>query len=276
MFRRAAFLFALLVPGALFSSCETRAAEGELVVFAAASLRDVATELAERFEEREGIRVAFNFAGSNTLAQQILAAPKADAFLSADTEWIEALERQGRLVPGSRRDFLGNRLVVVAREDSRVTIDSALSLLAHPARIAIADPQGVPAGRYARSWLDGAPLEEAIATSDTELPLRRELEKRLLPTSDVRAALALVRSDPEIVGIVYASDVATVQDVRVLFEPKVDEQPDIVYGAALIARDVPAPHARAFLDFLFEPEIHEIYTACGFAPPLHPSETHPR
>ncbi len=109
------FLCLLLIPLALFGiGCTDDGQDTATVtIFAAASLREVAEDAARRFEQREGVEVVLNIAGSNVLAQQILAVPAADVFLSADGTWVDVLEAAGRVRPAERRPFLSNRLVVI-------------------------------------------------------------------------------------------------------------------------------------------------------------------
>jgi len=229
-------------------------------VFAAASLRDVATELGAAFEARHDTRVLFNFAGSNFLAQQIAATPKADLFLSADRRWVDFLESKGKTVAGSRRSFLSNKLVVIGHAKTELAFATATDLAtAGYEHLALADPLAVPAGRYARSW-----LESVAHGSGT---LWDAVSPRVTPTLDVRAALALVESDPRVIGIVYASDVLQSARARVLFEPDAAQQPAIVYGAVRIASGRSSELVQPFFDFLFSAEARDVYAKHGFIPP---------
>ena len=152
----------------------------ELQVYAAASLRDVLQELRPAVERATGVRLVFNLAGSNDLAHQIVAANKADVFFSADEAWMDRVAEAGLVDAESRRSPLSNRLVVVVAADSDLDIDSA-EQLAGPAirRLALANPDAVPAGRYAKAWLEGRGQWSALVP-------------RVVPTLDVRAALAAV------------------------------------------------------------------------------------
>jgi len=234
--------------------------EEPLLVFAAASLREFVDEAGNRFEAREGVEVARNFAGSNTLAQQILAAPRADVFISADLRWVDALEAAGRTVEGSRRNLFSNRLVVVAHRDAPFEIDDLAGLARVPLRyLAIADPQAVPAGRYARAHL------ERVALADGTL--WDAMGPRIAPTLDVRAALALVESDQQGLGIVYHTDVRTAKKVRVLFElPSISDQP-ITYCAVLVPGGMNTAVGRRFLEFLSTEEGRDLAQEHGFLPP---------
>ena len=235
-----------------------------VMVFAAASLRNLAADLAVEFERGQGVEVVYNFAGSNILAQQIRAAPGVDVFLSADEHWIEDLEGAGRTVTGTRRAFLSNRLVLIAHRDAAFEIDDPRKLAdASGVRfLALADPQAVPAGRYARAALERLDHEGG--------DLWGALVDKVVPALDVRAALALVESDPEIAGVVYRTDAMTSEKVRVLCElPAADDAP-IRYSAVLIAGGAAPELGRRFLDFLLGPTAQEIAVRHGFSATVFP------
>ena len=217
----------------------------EVSVFAAASLRDALTEIGAVYEARYGASVAFNFAGSNTLARQILASGAGDVFVAADGAWMDEVERAGRVVAGTRRTILANRLVIVARPESTAAIARPEDLASAIFRyLALADPSAVPAGRYAKAALEG-PIWDAVAP-------------KVVPAPDVRAALALVESDPEIVGIVYRTDARSSSKVRVLAELP----GEATYPAAAL-RD---GEGRRFVEFLAGPEARAIFEKHGFLP----------
>jgi molybdate transport system substrate-binding protein len=229
------------------------------VVFAAASLRDVAVDLAAEYRRQTDINVVFNFAGSNTLAQQIGAAPRADIFLSADREWVNVLQETGRTVPQSERRFLGNHLVLIAHREARISITDPRELAEVEYRfLAIADPLGVPAGRYARASL------ERLRSADLGNDLWSLVESRIVPASNVRAALALVESDPEILGIVYGTDAAASKVVKVLYEFPVEAGPPITYWAVLVDGSKKLGEAQVFVDFLTTSSAQEIGGRRGF------------
>ncbi|MEO1088439.1 MAG: molybdate ABC transporter substrate-binding protein, partial [Acidobacteriota bacterium] len=204
-----------------------------LTIFAAASLRDVITDAADAFALAEGEgapEVTLNFAGSNVLAQQISAAPAADIFFSADEDWVRFLEAKGRVVPGSVRPSLGNRLVVIARPDAPAAAApwTGLDRLAghEVGQLVLADPSAVPAGRYAKAYLEQqAHLEGGGSMWEV-------VHGRVIPALDVRAALQLVASDPQHVGVVYRTDVRDSDAVEVLYElPDLPSVPIVYYSA---------------------------------------------
>lgn len=229
---------------------------GELLVHAAASLRDVAIAAGERFEQSTGTPVVFNFAGSNVLAQQIAATGMGDLLLSADMAWLDDLEAKGCLAPSARRPFLRGSLVVIAHVDCPWRVSAPCELAALPfEHLALAHPSAVPAGRYAKAWAKGT---DCGGTS-----LWDAVGSRVTPAKDVRAALALVAADPNIVGIVYASDAISGERVRVLLTPPPGDQPEVVYGAAVLAGAKDPEAAAAFLAFLRAPQQAALFQASG-------------
>lgn len=237
----------------------------ELMVFAAASLRDVMLDLAEPFESRSGTALSFNFAGSNVLARQLEASPRAaDVFLSADHLWTDHLAAAGLLLPGSKVRFLSNRLVVVASAASSLRLSTLDGLAAPEVRfVAIGHPEAVPAGRYARACL------ERVSIGGESLWER--VEGRLAPAADVRAALALVEARDDTVGIVYATDARTAAGVRVLLEIPADLTPPIGYFAA-VTRETRHPDAATDLvRFLDSEEARAVFQRHGFELPAVPS-----
>jgi molybdate transport system substrate-binding protein len=212
---------------ALLSACGTGDDRPEVLVYAAESLRDVIHEIGAAYEAETGVRVRANVGGSNFLAHQIIAAPGADVYLSASDRWMDEVEAAGRVVPGTRVNLLGNRLVVTANANGPLAIATPCDLATLPfAHLSVGDPEAVPAGIYARQWLrsvecDGRPLWEA-------------LQARVAPAPDVRAAMGVVLARHDVIGIVYRTDQLQYADrTRVLYE--VDNGPPIVYVLARIA-----------------------------------------
>ena len=183
----------------------------EINVFAAASLRDVLTDVGKQFESKTGLKMRFNFAGSNVLAQQIAAAEVADVFVSANQRWMDFVDQKKRSVPGTRRFLLSNRIVVVAHVSTDWTISTPQELAELPIRfLSVGDPEAVPAGLYAKNYLSEIEYESGSLWSF--------FRSRVAPAPDVRAALNLVASDPEVIGIVYRTDAIAAESVRVLYE----------------------------------------------------------
>ncbi len=206
----------------------------EILVFGAASLTESLHDLGKAFDAKAGGRVLFSFGASSDLARQIQAGAPADVFFSADTAKMDALEKAGLVRAADRREFLSNRLVIVVPSASRGTISSPADLVGL-SRIAIADPAAVPVGIYAKKWLTGLGLWEKI-------------EPKVVPTLDVRAALAAVESEAAPAAIVYSTDASIAKSVRIAFE--VRDGPEIVYSVAALSRSKNREAAEAFVQFL--------------------------
>jgi molybdate transport system substrate-binding protein len=228
---------------------------GDVRVAAAASLTDALKEIASAHEKNSGDRVVFSFAASSLLARQIEQGAPFDVFLSADEAKMNLLEKRGLIDTSTRKVFLSNRLVVVTPRDQSVTLTSAKDLsLPAVKRIALAEPRSVPAGIYAKEYLEKAGVWSAI-------------EKKVVPTENVRAALAAIEAGNAEAAIVYKTDAAISRRVRVAFEVTASEGPQISYVAAQVkeAKDVAA--ARRFLAHLSGPAASEVWKKFGFIVP---------
>ena len=248
MERRA--LLAALAAAAAVAPRVTASQPEEILVFAAASLSEALQEIGAAFEKRTGGRVVFSFAGSGELARQIRAGAPADVFVSADRARMDQLEASGLVRAADRVDLLSNRLAVVLPAGSPRALRSAPDLLG-VRRLALADPETVPAGVYARQWLEGVGLWGA-------------LRERVVPALDVRAALAAVESGAVDAGVVYRTDAAVSARVRIAFE--VADGPAIVYPAAVLASSS-RPLARVFLEALRSPGARAVFERRGFLVP---------
>ena len=230
-------------------------ARPELLVSAAASLSDVFPETAKAWEESGGERLTFNFAASSALVSQIDAGAPVDVLVTADEETMGRLETKSLLLPGTRRPLLGNRLAVVVTNGSALVLKRAADL-AGPGmkRLALGDPTAVPAGKYARAWLERQGVWNALA-------------KRVVPTLNVRAALAAVAAGEAEAGVVYLTDVAASPKIALAFVVPDGEAPPIVYPAAVVAASKRPAAAKALLEFLGSPAARAIFDRFGFAPP---------
>jgi len=217
-----AFLAVAAGGPAIAAAGSERGAAGipELTVYAAASLREALQALQPACETEAGARLRFNFGASNDLARQIVAAHKADVFFSADEEWMEHVAQAGLVDNASRRSHLSNRLVVVGREGIAPAV-AAPADLAGPAvsRLSLANPDAVPAGKYAKAWLVEAGVWDRV-------------QDRIVPAFDVRAALAAVESGAADLGIVYSTDARLSGKVQVLYEVPERDGPPISYPVA--------------------------------------------
>jgi molybdate transport system substrate-binding protein len=233
------------------------AAQGDrpdLLVFAAASLQTALDELTPQVEAATGVQLRASYAASSTLARQIENGAPADLFISADLDWMDYLAARSLIQPGTRVDLLGNHLVLIAPagEPSTLRIAPGFPLAAAlgvNGRLAIADPDAVPAGKYARAALTALGVWDSVAG-------------RLARAENVRAALLLVERGEVPLGIVYRTDAAVDPGVTVVSRFPDATHPPIVYPAAL-TRSARAGAARV-LAFLQGPEASAVFDRWGF------------
>jgi molybdate transport system substrate-binding protein len=224
-----------------------------LVVFAAASLVDALDEVDKSFTAQTHYEIKASYAASSVLAKQIEAGAHADVFFSADREWMDYLDRRGLLRAGTRRDVLGNSLVLIAPADSgvRLKIAPGFALLAAlgGGRLALADPESVPAGLYGKEAL-------------TNLGVWEQVKTRLAPAENVRAALAYVARGETPLGIVYQTDAHAESHVRIVDVFPEDTHAPIVYPAAVTQSG--QPQAAQYLDFLGGDAARQVFGRAGF------------
>lgn len=239
------FLSASVVVAAALSP----SGSGTVRIFAAASLTDVLGEALSAFARAHpDIRVVPQFGGSSELARQIVAGAPADLFFSADERQMNRVAEAGLTDEGRQRKLLSNQLVVVMPASSATPLARLEDL--PPGRIAMADPESVPAGVYARRYLETRGFWAGWA-------------RRVIPTLDVRAALAAVASGNVVAGFVYRTDASLEPRVRVVYEVPLEEGPEIVYPLALTGAE-PSPEARALFDFFSSSEARSLFEGYGF------------
>src|SRR5437667_4458218 len=194
----------------------------EVTVFAAASLTDSLKEIALAYEKVSGDKIMFNFGASSTLARQIEEGAPADIFFSADDAKMDGLEKKGLILKETRRSPLSNLLVIVVAAESGAAIKSAEDLATDKVkRLALAEPKTVPAGIYAKEYLQKQNLWSAV-------------EAKIIPTENVRAALAAVEAGNVEAGIVYKTDAAISKKVTVAYEVPAKDNPPISYPMAVV------------------------------------------
>lgn len=221
-------------------------------VFAASSLADALREIAEGFQKGGEDRISFNFAGSNVLARQIEEGAPADLFFSADEARMDQLEKKLLIAAGTRTNLLGNSLVVITASDSLLRIGTLNDLSSNTVkRLALADPKAVPAGVYAKAHLANLGLWTAI-------------EPKLVPTENVRAALAAVESGNIEAGIVYKTDAALSKKVRVALEIPAGDGPVIRYPVAVVKGSREPAAAIRFLRHLQSAAAANVFRKHGF------------
>lgn len=247
-------LFLLLVLLMAATSCGSDEKD-EIVVFTAASLTEVMERLGQDFTESEGIQVRFNPGGSTTLAQQIIRGAPADAFVFAGPQPMAMLDERGLIVPDSTLELLVNELVLVARPSTagEIEVSSVEELGGAGLRVAIADPDLAPAGRYAREALQN-------------LELWQQLEHRLVFGLDVRVTLGYVETGNVDAAIVYRTDAQIVEDLEVLASIPKDSHSPVVYPAGVVVRSSHVEEAGAFLRFLQGDKARETFQEYGFIP----------
>jgi molybdate transport system substrate-binding protein len=242
--RRLLLLLALLFP--------TLASATTLHVSAAASLTDVLQELAPIYEKQTGDTVLFNFGASSLLARQIQEGAPADLFISADELKMDSLQQRRLIVAATRRSILSNTLAIIVPSDSRMKIASPADLAGDSIRnLALAEPQSVPAGIYAKEYL-------------RKLRLWQKIVFKVVPTDNVRGALAAVESGNADAGIVYKTDALISKLVRIAYEVPAAEGPEISYPAAVVADSKQPAAAQRLLDFLQSPRAQGVFRKYGF------------
>ena len=230
-------------------------AKATINLYAAASLREFVSQAVAEFTAENPAQIVAVFGASSSLARQIGAGAPAQLFLSANQEWMDFLDEQGLVAAPSRRDILANQLVLVARGEQAEplkTLDELPGRLAG-SRLAVADPAHVPAGRYAEAALSDAGLWD-------------ELKGRLAPALDVRAALNFVAQGATDYGIIYQTDLAAADNLKVVWR-FADGDVDIRYPAAVIRQvtgDDNLSGAQALLDWLASDKGQAIAAELGF------------
>ena len=226
----------------------------DITVFAAASLKESLDENVKAFAAKTGHQVRVSYAGSNALAKQIENGAPADLFLSADEEWMDYVAQKNLIVPGTRKNLLLNTLVLVAPADSDAKLAIApgfgLAAALKGGRLALANPDSVPIGKYAKAAL-------------TSLGVWNEVEKSLTRSEHVRASLVLVARGEAPLGIVYATDAKAEPRTRVVDTFSANLHPAVIYPGAIVAGKL-NPASQSLLDYLGGPEARAVWIKYGF------------
>ncbi len=250
---RRAFLGTIAGVAAAAFATSLSAQSRPVLVFAAASLKTALDGIAGQWRSAAGKQVTISYAASSTLAKQIENSAPADLFISADEDWMDYLQDRQLIDPKTRIDLLGNTLVLIAPRDSAAGVAIApgfpLAALLGDGRLAMADPSGVPAGRYAKAALNALGVWQTVAG-------------RIAAAENVRAALLLVARGEAPLGIVYRTDASAEPAVRIVGTFPADSHPPIVYPMALTrAAD---PESPAFAAYLRGPAAGALFAAEGF------------
>jgi len=237
------------------------AATRQVVVSAAVSLTDVLQQIAPLYQQATGEQLVLNLGASNTLARQIRFDAGVDVFISADEAQMNTVAMQ--IDDASRIDLLSNQLAIAVPDDRPRSMMSARDLL-DPTfrRIAIGDPAAVPAGVYAKQYLQS-------------IGIWSDVTRKVVPAGSVRLALAAVESGGADAAIVYHTDVAMATHAREALLIPAAEGPRIVYPAAIVRAGKNHEGGRRFLAFLQTPAAAAIFTRAGFVA-LHGARNSPR
>ena len=225
----------------------------ELNVSAAASLTDAAREIADLYSQQHpDIKITYNFASSGTLQKQIEEGAPADLFISAGKKQMDALQEQGLIVDSTRKDLLGNELVLIAPKNSTLTGFEGITD-ASVYKIAIGTPETVPAGKYAQEALISMELWDSI-------------QPQLVMAKDVRQVLTYVQTGNTDAGLVYRSDTYQADKIKIIASAPSDSHKPIVYPMALIQSSQKQETAADFANFLTSREATDIFSKYQFIP----------
>ena len=245
---------------AIFCCISFPAIAQTLTVLAAVSLKEALDDQVAAFEKQSGQKVVISYAGSNVLARQIQSGAPADVFISADSEWMDYLEARKLLAPHTRTDLVSNQLVLIAPVDNPVQLslkrgsqlEKTLLKVLGGQRLAIANPETVPAGKYGKAAL------QSLGVWTTVQPF-------LASTENVRAALLLVARGEAPLGIVYRTDALVEPRVRIVEPFAAGLHLPITYPAALLLSSQ-HPQAKALLNYLASPGAAALWRSRGFFP----------
>lgn len=232
-------------------------AADNITVFAAASLTNAMQDIASHYKEEKGVTVVSSFASSSTLARQLEQGAPADLFISADQQWMDDAAAKKSVIISSRFTLLGNDLVLIAPRSAAakaVTLDphTDWKTLLHGERLAVGDPDHVPAGIYAKEALQ-------------KLGAWQDVAPALAPANNVRAALALVERNETPYGIVYGSDAVASDKVQVVGRFPANSHKPVEYPMAIV-NDHDTAAVKAFYDYLKGPQAAAIFKHYGFTP----------
>lgn len=255
MIRITQFLLACwLVLATILSPAMAR--EKPPLVLAAASLQESLRAVADAWARKGHARPVLSFAASSALARQVMAGAPADLLISADEDWMDAVQKQGLIRAETRKSFLSNRLVLIAPAGPRfqVAIVKGFPLvrMLSDKRLAMADPDAVPAGKYGKAALESLDVWHGV-------------EPKLARAENVRAALALVERGAAPLGIVYTTDAQASKKVRVVGVFPPTSHPPITYPVAVL-KSASSPDAEGFRRFLLSRQGKAIFAAHGFTP----------
>ena len=247
----------LIMAVGLFSSlivtgC-SKSKKTELTILAAASLTDVCTQLKNEYEKQNpDVKLLFSFGGSGALQAQIEAGAPCDVFISASTKQMNALVQKNLMEEGSVSNLLQNKVVLILPKDSNLEL-SSFEELAKPEikMIAIGEPGSVPVGQYSKAICEN-------------LGIWNDVSKKANFASDVRTVLSWVEESACNCGIVYETDAAVSQKIRVVARAPEGSCQPVIYPVGIVKNSCQKAAAKKFEDFLFSKRVSEIYSKAGF------------
>jgi molybdate transport system substrate-binding protein len=226
---------------------------GDVVVFAAASLKNALDAINAQWQKETGKSAKISYAASSALAKQMEQGAPAQMFISADLDWMDYVEKKDLIKPGSRSNLLGNRIVLIAPKDKAQPVDIKpgfdLAKVLGDGRLSMANVDSVPAGKYGKAALE-------------KLGVWASVSNKLAQAENVRAALLLVSRGEAPAGIVYQTDAASDSSVKIIGTFPEDTHPPIIYPIALTANA--SPDAAAFLAYIRSDKAKPLFEAQGF------------
>jgi molybdate transport system substrate-binding protein len=231
------------------------AQDQDLLVFAAASLKNALDEINVAYTREKGQKATTSYAASSALAKQIEAGAPADVFISADLEWMDYLDTRKLIKTATRTNLLGNKIALIAPASSTVSLTigpnfNLAGALGADGRLAMADVNSVPAGKYGKAALE-------------KLGVWSSVQNRVAPAENVRAALLLVARGEAPLGIVYQTDAAVERNVKIVGSFPADTHPPIVYPIAVTTGST-NPGAAAYLAYLSSHAARPAFEKQGF------------
>jgi molybdate transport system substrate-binding protein len=230
------------------------AQDKDVVVFAAASLKNALDDIAGQWQRETGKKVVISYAASNTLIKQIEQGAPADIFISADLDWMDYGQQKDLIRPDSRFNLLGNRLVLISPKDSSVSANIQpgfdLAALLKGGRLAMGNVDAVPAGKYGKASLEKLGVWDSV-------------KDKIAQAESVRAALLFVSRGEAPLGIVYQTDAAADPSVKIVGTFPENTHPPIIYPVALTKESINAD-AQAFLSYLRSPAARAAFERQGF------------
>jgi molybdate transport system substrate-binding protein len=240
-------------PSAATGGASAPEATVELTVSAAASVQDALNDIQVAYQAAEPtVTITYNFGSSGSLAQQIAQGAPTDVFLSASQQWMDDLEEKGQLLDGTRRDLLLNSLVMIVPQNKTEVTDFSDFATDQVNKLAMGEPESVPAGRYAKEALISLNLFEGV-------------QSKLVFSKDVRQVLSYVETGNVDAGLVYATDAQLSDQVRVVATAPIESHSPIVYPVGVVADSENSEAAQAFIDFLSSDTAIAIFEEYGFA-----------